>query len=234
MIYFIKHHINGSILFKGDFESFSSCVQAAIQSHVSLDYGDFSNTNLVNANLDNGSFRHAKFHHANLMGANMSETQLDHADFTGAGLQNTCLCQSHMTRTIFYGSLFGATDITGCVLRQCVFGTTSALTLNFRDAEMVRDCIFQDSSGFSAVFNGTPLFLSGLDYPISILDRHVMIGSETISFDELHSYISGKKFNSVTVGTRKDIYNFIYSHWNIFASILNLKSVNKRTNIKSA
>lgn len=191
--YRIVHCQKGDILYEGCFSSIAACAEQAVREGVSLDYADLSHANLVNACLDEASLLHARLRSANLAGANLSEARLDGADFTDAGLQNACLCFSSLRHCRFTGSAFGATDVAGGDLSFARFSTLSALTLNFRDAEIIAECVYQEDGAPEVPFSVPPLVLQGLIFPVACFDRHIKIGPAVQSFAEALRYTNDNR-----------------------------------------
>ena len=175
----------GAVLFRGQYPSLAACAGAAIDRGVILDDADFSHTVLLNASFDDSRLRGAGFRGANLTGANMSEADMENADLREAALYNACLCHSRLMNADFTGALFGATDIAGSDISGARFSTPSALHLNFRDAKAMQNCVFEDSAGRSAAFSLPPLVVQGWDFPLALLDRHLLLDNALISLSSV-------------------------------------------------
>lgn len=180
----IRNHATGAVIYDGLFATARDCVEQAAREGVCLDYADLRNANLANAALDDVIMREARLDGANLTGANLSEARLDGTSFTNATLHAACLCLSSLAGCGFEGSLFGATDVTGCLMQSCRFSTLSAFSLNFIDAANLEDCSFRNSQGFVCPFSKPPVALHGFALPVIFLDRHLKIGSLTKTYQE--------------------------------------------------
>ncbi len=180
----IKNHRTEEVIYEGVFATARACAEQAVREGICLDHADLRHANLANAELDDALMRGARLDGTNLTGANLSEAQLDGASFTDATLHAACLCLSSLVNCGFEGASFGATDITGCVMRQCRFSTLSTFTLNFIDAAIIEDCRYHGDNGAICSFSKPPVVVQGLPLPVIFLDRHLKIGSQTGTWQE--------------------------------------------------
>ena len=86
----IKHKLNSSILFSGEFGSFKLCVDAAIGASANLRGANLRWADLSGANLRWANLRGVDLRWANLRGANLSEANLRGADLSEANLDFSC------------------------------------------------------------------------------------------------------------------------------------------------
>lgn len=178
----IKHKHSGTVLAAGNCRDVRALAEQAIAMGLSLRGADLRMADLGRAMLDGADLREACLDGANLISANLSEARLCGASIRDAALQDGCLCFAELRGCDFSGSLFGATDIAGAVLDRCHFTTLSAFTLNFRDAESLGEC----SAGDDPVpFSRPPVVISGLVFPVILLDRHIRIGNRVYLLDDL-------------------------------------------------
>lgn len=184
----IKRQKTGETLHEGTYNTLKDCLEDAVLQGLSLEGADLRRANLMNAALDGGRLRGACFEGANLMGANLSEACLEGADLRDAGLQNACLCDAEMKGCVFHGTLFGATDIAGADISFSRFDTLSAFTLNFRDARRLELCRYKNPDGVLCPFSRPPAVLMGLYHPVILMDQHIKIGPEILTYEEWQSY----------------------------------------------
>lgn len=162
-VYTIQSTRNGNPLFEGTFNSFSACLEAAVNENINLDYANLRRQNLSNANLDDARLTHADFTGANLTGANLSEARLLGANLSGTALFNTCFAYSDLQHCIFEHSEFGGTDITGTNLSFSHFAGISCFALNFTDVMNMKNCTFKDTSGRLMKTSAPPVVIFGIN-----------------------------------------------------------------------
>jgi hypothetical protein len=193
--YSVKSAFADNLLFSGHYRSLAECVTDAVARRISLRGADFSNANLTNAEMDGGDYAGAIFNGANLTGANVSEADLRHTDFRNAVLHGAILCDSDLSEANFDGALFGATEIAGATLQQCVFTTLSAFTLPFEEADMIKDCRFINPCETVCPFSRQPLVMQGLSAPVVVMDRHIKIGHQVFPLDAIPGWIASGNLN---------------------------------------
>lgn len=193
--YTIKSAFAENLLFSGQYRSLAECVTDAVARRVSLRGADFRNANLINAEMDGGDYAGAVFAGANLTSANISEADLRGADFENAILHGAILCDSDMSQANFDGALFGATEIAGATLQQCIFTTLSAFTLPFDEADMVKDCRFINPCDTVCMFSRQPLVVRGLSAQVMVLDHHIKIGHDVFPLEMIPEWIASGNLN---------------------------------------
>lgn len=186
--YELKTKDTGENLFAGHFASFKHCLEKAVEKHIQLANIDLKNKNLSNANMDDAFLPGADLTGTNLTGANLSESNLEGAKIRNASLFNTCLNLSNLSMCDFEGSLFGATDITDCIIDSAKFSTLSCFTLNFSGVKSMRDCTFTNLEGQISTMSKPPVIIQGLTrQPLIIMDRDIKSGHQTISPSQLRT-----------------------------------------------
>lgn len=177
---------SGQTLYQGRFKNIKACVEAAVAEHVSLQNADLRHTNLSHAALDDAKLQGAHLDNANLCGANISEAALEGATLTNTALQNACFSFADLRNCDFTGGLFGATDITGARMDGARFSTLSSFTLNFRDTASMDNCLFFNEAGNeNCRFSRPPIAITGLAWPVALLDSHIQVGSNSIALTRL-------------------------------------------------
>lgn len=205
----IKHFRTGQTLFAGRFTDTRQAVERAVADGISLAFADLRHANLVNALMDGAILDSAQFDEANLMGANLSEATLRRASFVNAQLHSTVLCEAILDAAHFKGTLFGGTDISGALVKRCLFDTLSALSLNFRDARHI------DTNGFAAIndyiceFSRPPRVLTGLPFHIACFDHSLLIGNHAVT----HIPVTKGP------GISSSLFSFITGHRNLIETL---------------
>jgi len=171
----IKSFTCNRTLYEGRFNSIKQALEQAAQDRINLDGTDLRHANLAGASLDDLRMKNARLNEANLTGANLSEADLRGCLFTNAELYNCCLCYSNMTRCSFEGARFGGTDITGTNLVYTRFSSLSAFELKFLASLDLTGALYKSANNILCRMSTTPLVLSGLEYPVQILDDHILI-----------------------------------------------------------
>lgn len=179
----IKRYDNNTLIYEGHHETAKQCIEQAITENITLSHADLRYANLQGANLDGAAMPHAQLDHVNLSGANISECDLSHASLKAAHLPDSCLCESDLTHCRFDGASFGATDITAAILDYAAFSTPSALSLDFQGARSMIDCTYMINER-PIPFTRPPLNINGMDWPIALLDHHMLIGNQCKTYAE--------------------------------------------------
>lgn len=187
----IKSAATGKILYASGARTVKNCLEEAVSKGINLDYADLRHANLSGANLDDARLRHARFDHANLSGANLSEAILDGGSFHNAALHSACLSLSSARNCRFDGALFGATEIAGAVLDFCRFSTYSAFSLSFIDCASMKGCVFTNAGKITSQMSTPPIVISGLEYPVALMDDHLMINGISDTYAAWSRLIAG-------------------------------------------
>ena len=89
MIFEIKSHIDGKILFSLETSSFKLCIEAAVKSSANLSSADLRSANLSYADLRYANLCYANLCYADLRYADLCSADLRSADLRYANLKNT-------------------------------------------------------------------------------------------------------------------------------------------------
>lgn len=174
----IAQRRTGLILAEGMYADIRAALEEAVTQGVCLQGADLRGANLANAMLDGAVLRGADLAGANLMGANLSEAALIDCDLCNTTLYGAVFCESALQNCNFSGALCGGTDLAAVLMERCLFSSLSAVTMNFRDCEQIRNCAFHDEAGGQiALFSRPPIYIGGLDQPVIVFDSHVRVGS---------------------------------------------------------
>ena len=177
MLYQLKSYLDDDLLYEGDFESLTECLEQAVSDRVKLDAVDLRMANLCNANLDDAYMNGALLTGANLSGANLSEAALKHANFSCAALYNTCLCYADLSGAYFDEASFGGTDIACAAIDNVRFAGPSCFSLNFSAVKSMNGCVFQDESGQLCSMSSPPVVIHGLlRQSIILMDQDMKVG----------------------------------------------------------
>lgn len=183
--YTLKTHNENTTLLSGYYQSYTRCIEYAIEQGIDLSHIDLRDRNLSNANLDGANMSGACFTGANLTGTNLSEANLQNSIFNNCSFYNTCFAYSNLQGCHFMGASFGATLIDGTNLQDCIFSTLSCFDLEFGLASAMNGCIFHEEvNGLHYKMSEPPVILKGIiNTPIIIMDKVVKIGSQIFTED---------------------------------------------------
>ena len=168
-IHAIHSATTGAMLFEGRYDSFTDCLEQAVQLRVLLNGADLRNRNLSNVCLDDGLFAGADFSGSNLTGANLSETSMPGASFEKTDLYNTCFAYADLRGCRFNNANFGATDITGADISQAHFAALSCFSLDFTHTAAMKNCRYSGEDGASFTFSEPPIVVRGLSRRLMVL-----------------------------------------------------------------
>ena len=215
----IRRHDNSTVLFEGKHKNAKECLEAAITEVINLNYADLRYANLQNATLDGAQLQNALMDCVNLSGANISECNLQNARFINAHLPDACFCESNLSSANFEGALFGLTDINAAIIDNVIFSTNSALKLNFRAANSMEVCQYKLQERITT-FSRPPLTMNGMDWPVTLFDTHMAIGSQLKAYME---WFAPRNDNTPSVidGTAY-IDRFVQMHRKMLLSVANV------------
>lgn len=214
----IRRHDNSNIIYEGHFKNAKKCIEAAVSKNIPLCFADLRYANLQNANLDGANLQNALMDCVNLSGANLSECNLNSARLISAHMPDACLCESDLTKANFENALFGLTDISESILDQASFSTPSALKLDFRSADSMEKCTYKISERI-ITFSRPPLTLDGMDWPITLFDNQMAIGSVIRAYMEWFAPINDNAPSRT--GVTAHIEHFVKMHRNMLLSMAN-------------
>jgi hypothetical protein len=113
----IKHLINNSVLFEGDYGTLKEAVEAAVRQKVDLYGANLYGADLCGADLYGANLYGADLYGANLYGADLRGADLHGADLHGADLHGANLCGANLRGADLRGAdLYGA-NLCGANLR---------------------------------------------------------------------------------------------------------------------
>jgi uncharacterized protein YjbI with pentapeptide repeats len=131
--------------------------------------------NLADANLADANLRGAYLGDANLAGAYLGGAYLGGANLRGAYLGDANLAGAYLGGAYLGGAYLGGAYLADAYLGGAYLGGAYLKNTKFSD---------------DVISNRAPLFLTGLDYDVLILDQHMKIGCE------LHSIANWRNFDN--------------------------------------
>ncbi len=165
----IKDRNSGKIIAQIDLNNPENVINS-IKSKNNL---DFRYMDLKKVNLDDTKFTNTDFSYSNFTGANISEAIFINCDFSFADLLDTCMCYSIFINCNFKETRFGATDISMAEFNNCIFTGYHSFSLNFADCKKITNCRYISECNQICPINSPPIFISGLNQPIAIMDKHI-------------------------------------------------------------
>ncbi len=174
-------YTNNEEIFSGFYNSFSECIEDAVEKNIDLSFINLKNKNLSNANLDGAKMPAALFNGTNLTGANLSEANLKGSIFYNCSLYNTCMSYSDLQNCDFRYANFGATLINGANIKNSVFYTLSCFDLDFYFTANMDGCMFAMPDGELYDMSYPPIILKGfMNTHIIVLDNKIKIGTKIL------------------------------------------------------
>jgi len=152
-----------------------------------------SRANLSRANLSRANLSRANLSGANLSGANLSGANLSGADLSGADLSGADLSGADLSGAYLFGADLSGADLSGANLSGAyLFGADlSGADLSGADlsgADLSGAYLSRAKWRDGIIINKIPVQISGLTYPITILDAHMQIGCELHSLAEWSAF----------------------------------------------
>ena len=133
-------------------------VKRAVDARANLSGANLSDANLSGANLSGANLSDANLSHANLSGANLSDANLSHAYLFGANLSGANLSGANLS-----GANLSDADLSGVKLSG---------------ADLSGAHLWGAKWSNDITISRVPIYITGLDYPVYILDIHMQIGCE--------------------------------------------------------
>lgn len=172
----------GTTLFEGKFESFSECLEQAIDEQIDLSGANLTRQNLSTTNLDNALLSGADLSFSNLNHANLSEGNFMNANFFGANMVAACMAESDYSKCNFLGCSFGANILVGSIFDHCMFSTLSAFQLPFSEAESMQSCYFYFEDELLFSNSKPPVVVLGLSSePVIISESSIYLGHRDLT-----------------------------------------------------
>lgn len=193
----------------------SASKQCAEAVHVALDRGlsliganlneiaadeiDMSHAELVGTAIRNASLRRAKLDGANFIGADLSSTDftdasligarfcgaimnqvcLRGADLRGANLSGAVMMNADLTGAELNGATMNGALCTGAIFDSCDLGSATCFGAEMKHAR------FEGAHWQNIPLTRRPIRVSGLDYDVTLLDQHIVVGSTMLTWTDL-------------------------------------------------
>ena len=179
----IKHRINGSVLFEGEFGSLKLCLIAAVKADANLGGAYLGGANLGGAHLGGADLRGAYLRDADLRGAYLGGAYLGDADLRGANLGGAYLGDANLGGANLRGADLGGAYLGGAYLGGADLGGAYLRGAYLRDADL-RGAKY----GEGIPMETEPVCISGLRWPVLVLDAHMKIGCKLYSLADWNAY----------------------------------------------
>ncbi|UOF78573.1 pentapeptide repeats containing protein [Bacteriophage sp.] len=185
----IINRFSGLVIYEGASGMTQRAVlEAAVASRADLYGADLSGANLSRANLSGANLSRANLSGVNLSGVNLSGANLSGADLSRANLYGADLSGADLSGVNLSGvNLYGA-DLSRADLSRADLSGADLYGADLSGADL---------SGVKwtakIVINKRPLQLSGLHWPVTILDAHMQIGCQ------LHSLHDWEEFDDAAI-----------------------------------
>jgi hypothetical protein len=165
-----------TVLFTGDFDTWQTCVAAAIDAGIVLDYLTLSDCDVTHANWDGAQMNYAKFVRCDLTGANLSEASLIKTIFEDCALNDVCLSDTVAVGGRFMGSSMARIDVHYADLRGILVTCPEFLKIDFSNTAHMASSAFM-AHGVMCPMTRRPVFLRGLGLDMVMLDEHIVLGN---------------------------------------------------------
>ncbi|WP_336761304.1 pentapeptide repeat-containing protein [Asaia sp. VD9] len=135
---------------------------------------NFSGADLSGADLSGASLVGAR-----LCGASLSGACLQEADLRGANLSGAVLLNVDLSGALLNGALLNGAVCTGTVFEGCDLASASSFGAEMKHAR------FEGARWRDIPLARRPIRVSGLDYDVTILEQHIVVGSTTLTMNDL-------------------------------------------------
>ena len=173
----IRNHLNNTVIFEGDYNSFKECLEDAVHKNIDLSYADLSLKNLTAANIDSAQLLGAKFDFSNLCNINLSEANLRQISFKGTSLLGACFADSDLSESDFTDASFGACLMDNAIMDKCMFNTLSAFELPWMNVKSHHNAIFKTIYGIEIDMSTSRVTIKGLlPAQLTIIANTLLLG----------------------------------------------------------
>ncbi len=168
-----------STIFRGQFDSWKECLEAAISQGVSLDYLHLEDADIGAANLDGAKMSYARMRRCRLAGANLSETTLIKSEWTDCDMRDVSMSDVSAVGARFLGTRMNGVDVAYADLRATLVSCTEFLKIDVSHSTHLSGSAFVAQGHVCPMTRG-PIFVRGLGLDTVLLDEHVVLGSGII------------------------------------------------------
>ena len=177
----------GLPLVSGNFDgaALAGCdLRNADLTRCSLRGADLRHCQLDGALLYGADLENADLSHASLMGAQLCGASAIAALVVGADLRGANLSGAALARAQFQGALLAGTRLCGADCYQTSFCDCDIASASFSGVDLSH-AIMMGSRWDEIDLERWPIRLEGLDYTVTLLKDHMVIGSSIISLEDL-------------------------------------------------
>ena len=193
MKYEIKNRYTGAVQFIADID----CAEDApdsLKRGLAVQWAIDNSANLSEANLFGANLSGAYLFGANLSGANLSEANLfgaylSEANLFGANLPGANLSEAYLSEANLFGAYLSEANLSGANLPGANLSEAYLFGANLSGANLSGAYLFGANLsgatyGAGISITKQPIFISGLEWNVLILDTHMKIGCEIHSHKE--------------------------------------------------
>lgn len=166
---------------------------------ISADEADFSHVNLIGAALHDATLRRANLNGVNFCGADLSrvdfteasligarfcgvqmaEARLCGADLRGANLSGAVMMNADLTAAELNGAMLHGALCTGAIFDRCDLASMASFGADMNHAR------FNGAHWRNIPLKRRPIRVSGLDYNVTLLDEHIVVGATILTLSDL-------------------------------------------------
>jgi len=182
MKFAIRNRWSGEVRFEAEIEA-SDDTPLSVKVGLAVKWGMKSGANLSGAYLSGANLSGAYLSGADLSGANLSGANLSGADLSGADLSGAYLSRANLSGANLSGAYLSRANLSGANLSGANLSRANLSGADLSGAYLSR-AKWRDG----IIINKIPVQISGLTYPITILDAHMQIGCELHSLAEWSAF----------------------------------------------
>jgi len=196
--YEIKSRLSGEVLWSGEADNIKAALTTAIKAGADLCGANLHNADLSGADLSEVDLREADLYGAYLHDADLRGTCLRDANLRGADLSGAYLCDANLRGVNLSGAYLHDADLRnvdlcGANLRNANLRGADLSDAYLRGADLRGTCLRNATYTNGAPITKELLQISGLHYPVLIIDDHIQIGCE------FHSIEDWRKFDDARI-----------------------------------
>ena len=200
MTYQIKRRYSGTVLFECELPAdLASGIHArhalekATAARANLEGANLEGANLGGANLGGANLRGADLGGANLGGANLEGANLRGANLRGAYLRGANLRGANLEEAYLRGADLRGANLRGANLEGADLGGADLRGAYREGANLERANLRGAKWADKVTISKIPIQLTGLRWPVTILDAHLQIGCQ------LHSLYDWVQFDDAAI-----------------------------------
>jgi len=175
----IKNRWTGNVQFTAEIDA-SDDTPTSVKIGLAVRWAVKSDANLSDANLSDANLSGANLRGANLSDANLSDANLSGANLRGAYLRGANLSDANLSGANLRGANLSGANLSDANLSDAYLRGANLSDANLSGAKWADDILISKA----------PIEISGLNWPVYILDTHMQIGCE------VHSHEQWEKFSN--------------------------------------